>query len=223
MASFNTVTSNAKVVGTQLITLYTCPSSKSHAVVDINFFRPLGVETASVFMVAITSNAYSAVTEGDYIFSKTFTLSSEGENYFANKIVVGKNQSVYIKGVSGEFNVRLEGIEETNTLILEAGKLAGKILLTSGFTNMFKTTFSATAAVTMISTSLRNAGISAATVSSYITNAVSPGVNDHVADVIIEPGQFALFANNILKPNETLFLKTTSESIYAHVNGLTQS
>lgn len=223
MATFNTVTSNAKVSGTELVTLYTCPSDKSHAVVDINFFRPIGNENLAAFMIAVTSNAFASAVEGDYLFSKTMVLATEGENFFANKIIVGKNQSIYVKGISGSCNIRLEGIEENNSLILEAGKLAGKVLSTAGFTNMFKTSFSSTASVTMVSTSVRNAGASPAIVSAYITSAVSPGLNDHTADVVIEPGQYALFANNILKPNETLFLKTTFETVYAHVNGMTQS
>lgn len=222
MSTFSAVTSNAALALNDVVALYTCPAGKTHAYVDVNIFKPDSVSGDASFAIAVTSNAIGAIVDTDYLLGKPILVTSSARNYFANKIAVGTGQTLYVKCLSGSFNARLSGIEENNPAVLAAGKLAGIAVPTTGLTSVFKTALSA-ATVSMVSVSIRNAAASTpATIAAYITNAVSPGPADRIDDLVLQPGQYSLYANIILKPNESFFIDNTAASVFAVVNGVTQ-
>jgi hypothetical protein len=242
MASYNAVTSNAALSAGDFATIYTCPSDKSHAVVDIDFFRPLAVDGPALFTLAVTSHAATAIVDTDYLLGNPNRLDAGSKCMFINKVIVGKNQSVYVRCTLGSLTVRLSGVEELNPVILEAGMLAGLTMAgPANYITAFKTSFVDTAAISMVSASIRNNSASSVGLAAYISNSATPSPGDHIDSFSLAAGRYVVMQNMLMKPNETLYFKTYDEtspildyqdnalqtpanaSVFINVNGLTQS
>lgn len=210
MSAINPVTSNAALVVSDLLNIYTCPGTgKSHAVVDISIFKPnTSLATLSVY---ITTTVIGSLGDLDAITNNTSIIDTNG-SFIIEKAIVGPGESVFVKSTAGAFNVRLAGVEEDVLTIHNAGRLAAVLNSnnTSAKIAIFKpTTLYAGAVLALGSLSVYNKNAADCLVDLYISTGTSPVASDYVNTALIQAGKNAVFSNLLVNANETIFVAAT--------------
>lgn len=222
MSSINSVTSNTALAVNDLFNIYTLASGKSHAVVDVSLFKPNS--SAATFNVYITDTAIGSLTALDAV-TRNMGIPTTNGSFLLEKAIVGPGQSVFIKSALGAFNARLAGVEENNTSIGSAGKLAA-FLFTTGMTTpqlLYKpATLDPALVLCLCSMTAYNNGGTTASVDVYITTGTTPAPSDLVDTISIEAGKNGELANILLNPNESIFVKATPGNVNFHLNGYVQ-
>ena len=108
--------------------VYVCPGSKTHAVVDLSFFKDdLGGDALIAVALASESNPNNLTTI-DY-FIDDIQLVGAVNSAELNKVIVGQGERLFIKVVSG--------VEENNPKVLKAGRLAASSIAGTAQTQIY--------------------------------------------------------------------------------------
>lgn len=222
MAIITPVTSKMTVTSGSVVEVYSCPSNKTNAYVTLTFFKE-DTFSDSLVMIALTDKTDpNTLTTVDY-FIDDLELIGTANNAELDKLIVGANERLYVKVVSGpDVNVRVSGVEENNTKILKAGKLAASKLTGTGQTQIFQNNFSnvayITASVTIFNTQANNA-----LVEMWITSNTTPATSDKVMKIEVPANDTAILSNIMLNPNEKIFVKSNQVDTEYFINGIVVS
>ena len=142
MALLNPVVSKFTLTAGVPQEVYMCPANKSHALVNLSFFKD-NLSGTSLIAVALSTESNPAnLTTIDY-FVDDIELIDTVNVAELDKIIVGQGERLYVKVLSGsDINVRLVGIEENNPKILKAGRLAAANIPNTAQTQIYSNNLS---------------------------------------------------------------------------------
>lgn len=218
MGILNPVAANLAVAEgvTQLV--YTCPGTKSHAILDLSFYKD-NVAVDAMVQVAISTSPAGSLTSVDY-FIDDLGLIGTNKNAELTKVVVGTGESVYVKVVTGAVSVRVTGMEELNTKVAAAGRLAaGNIAAASTQTKAFSTAAVGAAYSTISATVFNTHATNSANVKIWVSSSVTPAQVDLLVDTTVLANDTIIIENIMLLPNESLFVQTDQTNSEWFVNG----
>ena len=220
MGILNPIASKFSVTEGTPIEVYTCPAGKSHAIVDVSFFKN-DLSSSSTIGIALTTESNPAnLTSLDY-FVDDIELVGSVNSAELNKVVVGRNERIFVVVMDGDdITVRVSGMEENNAKVLAAGKLSAASIAgtaqTQFYTNALANVAYISASVTIFNTHASNA----AEVEMWITSSITPSASDKVMRVSI-PAQDTTIVESIqLLPQEKIFVKSSQVNTEYFLNGV---
>lgn len=223
MALLNPVVSKFTLTAGVPQEVYVCPANKSHALVNLSFFKD-NLSGTSLIAVALSSESNPAnLTTVDY-FVDDIELIDTVNVAELDKIIVGQGERLYVKVLSGsDINVRLTGIEENNPKILKAGRLAAANIPNNARTQIYSNNLSnvsyISASVTIFNTSFTNNN----QVECWISTSTTPSATDKVLKIEIPPQDTTILENLLISPNEKIFVQTNQTNTEFFINGFVVS
>lgn len=200
--------------------VYSCPAGKSHAIIDLSFFKDDTVGTSMV-TVALSTDANPANLQTVDYFLDDIEMSGTFNLAELNKIVVGAGERLYVKVLSGpDVSVRVVGMEESNPKILKAGRLGASVVSGTSQTQVFYNNL-ANNAYTSCSVTLYNASATnSAEISAWISTAITPTAADKILKFTIPLQDTTILENVLLAPNERIFIQSTQANAEFFINGM---
>jgi hypothetical protein len=215
--SVNTVSAKMAVPANNYVTLYTCASDKSHALVDLDL---INTSNSNVTVkIAITKKPYTSVTTDDYILHNLL-LSPQDNQINISGIFVGKNENIYVEADVSGVNIRLNGVEETNSYVIASGQLASAAYAPNATPYQVYQTTLATASSTSGYLNIYNPNATASNVSIYVSSNSAPANDDVVFTGSIGSGQTICLNKLLINQSEKLFIKVSDASVNVYLNGV---
>ena len=139
-----------------------------------------------------------------------------------SKVIVGSGERLFVKVVSGtQVSVRVSGVEENNTKVMKAGRLAASTVPGTAQTKVLDaTTYTGasyvSASITIFNTSTTNN----AKVEMWVTSSEdAPGAVDKNMLITIPIEDTTIVENILLLPNEKVFVRSDVAGIEYFING----
>lgn len=218
MGILNPIAANFAVAEgvTQLV--YSCPAGKSHAIVDLSFYKDNDAD--STIQIALSTGNAGSLTSVDF-FLDDVVLIGTNRNAELTKVVVGPNENLYVKLVEGSSNVRVSGIEEANPKVGKAGRMsAGNIAAANTQTKIYENATTgaayAAASITLFNSSLTVDAI----MDLWVTNSATPGTPDKIMHIPVVANDTLVLENITLLPTEKLYVQSDQANTEFYVNGL---
>lgn len=209
MGILNPVISKFSLVAGVPQEVYVCPGSKTHAVIDLSFFKD-DTTGDSLIAVAISTESNPVnLTTVDY-FIDDIQLVGAVNSAELNKVIVGTGERLYIKVMSGvDIVARLTGVEENNPKVLKAGRLAASTISgtaqTQIYANALPNVSYISASATIFNTSLTENAL----VEVWVSTSSVPSSSDKVLKLEVPFSDTTILENILLAPNEKIFVKSS--------------
>lgn len=223
------VVAKTRLTKNQFAQVYMCPGDKTNSIVDLTFFLDVAATNqASNFVNVYLSNTKNLTKANakDTLF-KRIPLGLPEVTPELSKIIVGKNQTLYVELVGdGPVNVRVSGLEESNQVVTSAGTVAQVVTTGSGIFELYRldnplaTYFSGTLVAT-------NPNATADEVYMWVTDNVevktlaeSARLVDRVQKLLPAKDETVLVENITLAPNERIYVSSKAKGTIFNLNGL---
>lgn len=218
MSILNPFAANYTVAQGAVQLVYTCPANKSHALVDLSFFKDSIVDTTA--QIALSTAAPGSLTSVDY-FMDDLILLGTNKTAELTKVIVGKNENLYVKLVQGTANVRCSGVEELNSKVGQAGRLAASTMAVANtqtkiFENVTVGAAYCSSSITLYNSSMTTNG----TLQVWVSSSATPSLADKVLDSTILADDTIVIENLITLPNEKIFAQFSLANAEYFVNGV---
>ena len=219
MGILNPVVSKFTLVAGTPQEVYVCPGSKTHAVVDLSFFKD-DLNGDALIAVALSTESNPAnLTSVDY-FIDDIQLVGAVNSAELNKVIVGQGERLYIKVMSGvDVVARLSGVEENNPKVLKAGRLAGSSIAGTAQTQIYANALPNVAYISCSATIFNTSASENAQVEAWISTSATPAASDKVLKLEVPFSDTTILENILLAPNEKIFVKSTVADTEYFVNG----
>lgn len=220
MSLLNPIVSKTLLTAGNPQEVYVCPATKSHAVIDLSLFRN-DTTTSSKIAVALTTESNPAsLTSLDY-FIDDIELVNEVNTAEMTKILVGRGERLFVQVVSGtDVSVRISGVEENNTKVIKAGRLAAMTLTGPTQTQLFDaSTFTNAAYVSTSVTIFNISSTENAQMEMWVSSSATPTAADKVMLITIPMEDTTIVENMLLLPNEKIFIRSNVTGAEFFVNG----
>lgn len=220
MGILNPIASKFSVTEGTPIEVYACPSGKSHAIVDVSFFKN-DLSSSSTIGIALTTESNPAnLTSLDY-FVDDIELIGSVNSAELNKVVVGHNERIFVVVMDGDdITARVSGMEENNAKVLAAGKLSAASIVGTAQTKFYENAL-ANVAYTSASVTIFNTHASdAAEVEMWITSSITPNASDKVMRISIPAQDTSIVESIQLLPQEKIFVKSSRANTEYFLNGV---
>ncbi len=200
--------------------VYSCPVSKSHAIVDLSFFKDDLANDALIAVALATESNPANLTTVDY-FIDDIELIGIVNSAELNKVVVGAGERLYLHVLVGpDIVARLSGVEETNPKVLKAGRLAAASVAGISQTQIFASTLPNTAYISASITIFNTSPDNNAQVEAWITSSLTPATSDKVMKITIPSEDTTIIENILLAPNEKVFIQSDQSGTEYFINGV---
>jgi hypothetical protein len=223
MSILNPVVSKFSLTAGTAQEVYSCPVSKSHAIVDLSFYKDNLAQDALLAIALTTESNPANLTSIDF-FIDDIELVGVVNSAELNKVVVGKGERLYLKVVQGpDVVVRLSGVEETNPKVLNAGRLAASSVTGTTQTQIFNNNAPSTAYTSCSVTIFNTSATLNAEVQAWITSSATPANSDKVLKITIPFQDTTILENILLAPGERVFIQSDQPSSEYFINGVVVS
>lgn len=203
--------------------VYSCPVSKSHAIVDLSFYKDNLAQDALIAIALSTESNPANLTTVDY-FIDDIELIGVVNSAELNKVIVGKGERLYLHVLQGpDVVVRLSGVEEVNPKVLNAGRLAAASVTGTAQTQIFNNNAPSTAYTSCSITIFNTSANMNAEVQAWITSSATPGASDKVLKITIPFEDTTILENILLAPNEKVFIQSDQPNSEYFINGIVVS
>lgn len=203
--------------------VYSCPSNKSHAIVDLSFFKD-SLASDSLIEIALTTKTNPALLDSIDFFIDDIELIGTVNSAELNKVIVGQNERLYIRVVTGpDITVRMSGVEENNSMVLNAGRLAAMSVPGTSQTVIFDNNLPSTAYSTCSITIYNASQAETAEVEAWVTSLATPNPEDKVLRINIPTEDTTIVENILLAPNEKIVFRSSQPDTEYFVNGVVVS
>ena len=218
MGILNPFAGNFSVAQGAVQLVYTCPASKSHALVDLSFFKD-NTNDATI-QVALSTGSAGSLTSVDF-FLDDIVLIGPNKTAELTKVIVGKNENLYVKLLAGTSNVRASGVEELNSKVGLAGRLAASnIPVANTQTKIFECVTAGAAYCSTSVTLYNSSATNNATVQFWVTSGATPGAADKLMEAVVIPTDTVVIENLITLPGEKLWVRSDQGGCEYFVNGV---
>lgn len=220
MGVLNPVVSKFGLTTGQVQQIYQCSPDKSYAVVDVNFYKDDTTQDSMVEIALSTESNPANLTSVDY-FMDDIALIGNVNSAELSKIVVGSGERLYVKAISGPaINVRVSGVEEVNSKISKAGRLAAASIAgvnqTLIYQNLTPGVAYVSASITIFNTSTTNTS----TTEVWITSSGSPSDADKLLKIDIAAQDTTILENIMMSPNEQIYYRASQPNSEIFINGM---
>ena len=200
--------------------VYSCPVSKSHATVDLSFYKDNLAQDALIAVALSTESNPANLTTVDY-FIDDIELIGVVNSAELNKVVVGKGERLYLYVLQGpDVVVRLSGVEEANPKVLQAGRLAAAGVSGTAQTQIYNNNLPNTAYTSCSVTIFNTSPNMNAEVQAWISSSATPGAADKVLKITIPFQDTTILENIMLAPNERIFIQSDQPNAEYFINGV---
>lgn len=220
MALLNHITAKATLsVGTPQ-QVYVCPAGKTHAIVDLTFYKENTAQDALIAVALSTESNPANLTTVDY-FVDDIELIGIVNSAELTRIIVGQGERLYVKVVSGpDIVVRMTGAEENNPIVAKAGRLAAQSIPTTSQTQVYANAIPNTAYISTSVTLFNTSGSDSTTVQLWVSTSATPSATDKVMKVTIPANDTTIVENMKLDPSEKIFVQSTLTNTEVFINGV---
>ena len=220
MAILNPVVSKFSLTAGVAQEVYSCPVSKTHAIIDLSFFKD-DLATDALIAVALSSESNPAnLTTVDY-FIDDIELIGIVNSAELNKVIVGSGERLYLKVISGpNIVVRLSGVEENNPKVLKGGRLAASSVTGTTQTQIYIANLPNTAYVSTAVTIFNTSATNNAQVQAWISTSATPAASDKILKITIPFQDTTILENILLAPNERVFIQSDQANTEYFINGI---
>lgn len=188
--------------------IYVCPGDKTHAVVDLSFLKDDETTSSLIGIALSTESNPAALTTVDY-FVDDIELIGAANSAELNKVIVGSGERLFIKVMSGTgVSVRVSGVEENNSKVAKAGRLAATSIAGTAQTQLFSTVLANVAYVSASVTAFNTSSTTPAKVEMWVSSDATPTGADKVMNLTISPADTIIVENMLLKPTEKVFVRS---------------
>lgn len=189
--------------------IYICPGSKTHAIVDLSFFKD-NLTSDTIIAVALSTESNAAnLTSIDY-FIDDIQLTGVVNSAELNKVTVGTGERLYVRVMSGtDIVVRLSGVEENNPKVLKAGRLAAASIVGTGQTQIYANTLPNVNYISTAITIFNTSPNENTEVEVWISTSVTPSSSDKVLRMSIPFQDTTILESILLAPNERIFVRSS--------------
>jgi hypothetical protein len=220
MALLNPVVSKFTLTQGIPAEVYSCPINKSHAIIDISFFKDNLASDALIAVALATESNPANLTSVDY-FIDDIELIGVVNSAELNKVLVGAGERLYLNVLTGpDIVARVSGVEESNPKVLKAGRLAAASISGIAQTQIFASTLPNTSYISASITIFNTSPDSNAQVEAWITSSLTPGASDKVMKITIPYQDTTIIENVLLAPNEKIFIQSNLPNTEYFVNGI---
>jgi hypothetical protein len=220
MALLNPVVSKNNLTTNSQTLVYTCPSDKSHAVLEVYFYKE-NTNGDSLISVALTSDSNPANLSSVDQFIDDIELIGSVTNATLHKVVVGQGEHLFVRKISGpDVVIRVSGVEENNTKVAKAGRLAAVSVPNTNQTQIYNNTLSSIAYIAASITVFNTSASNAAVINIWITSNTTPVAADKVIKLEIPANDTAILENFLMAPNEKIFVQSNQVNTEYFVNGI---
>jgi hypothetical protein len=201
--------------------VYTCPNTKSHAVVDLTFFKNDTTTSSLVAVGLSTESNPGALTSVDY-FIDDIQLINEVNSAELTKVMVGAGERLFVKVLEGtSVSMRVAGVEETNSKVVKAGRLGASSVVGTSQTKVFDATSYPTAAYVSTSVTIFNTSTTDnSKVEVWISSSEIPTDTDKVMMITVPMQDTTIIENVLLLPNEKIFVASDVANVEYFINGV---
>lgn len=200
--------------------IYMCPADKTHAYVDLSFFKNANPGTSLISIGISTESNPANLTSLDF-FLDDIELIDTANVVSLEKVLVGANERVYAKLVSGEdTNIRLVAFEENNSKVQKAGKLAALAVPNTNINMLFQNTFSNIAYINTSITIYNPSSSNNAEIELWISSSANPTDADKISKFTITTQDSTVIENINISPNENIFVRSDILNTEFFVNGV---
>lgn len=221
MSLLNPIVSKAILSAGTTQEVYMCPAGKTHAYVDLSFFRD-DTNTSSMIAIGLSTLSNPASLTTLDFFIDDIELINEVNTAEMSKVIVGSGERLFVKVISGtQVAVRVSGVEENSTKVMKAGRLAASTVPGTAQTKILDaTTYTGasyvSASITIFNTSTTNN----AKVEMWVTSSeTDPGNADKNMLITIPIEDTTIVENILLLPNEKVFVRSDVAGIEYFING----
>ncbi len=223
MAILNPIISKFTLASGVAQNVYSCPNGKSHAIVDLSFFKDDLVSDALIAVAISTSTDPQSLTSVDF-FLDDLSLTGVVNAAELNKLAIGAGENLFIKVLSGpNVVVRVTGMEENNPKVAKAGRLGASTISTTSQTQVFNNN-TPNAAYTSCSVTIFNTSATTnATIEAWISTSATPADSDKVLRITLPYEDTTILENLLLAPNERIFVRSSQAGNEFFINGIVVS
>lgn len=220
MGILNPVVSKISLVVGVPQEVYICPGTKTHAVVDLSFYKDNLAADALIAIALANESNPANLTTVDY-FIDDIQLIGTVNAAELNKIVVGQGERLFIKVISGpDIVVRLSGVEENNPKVLKAGRLAASSIGNIAQIQIYGNAIPNTAYISCSATIFNTSTNTNAVVEAWISTSETPSASDKVLKIEVPFEDTTILENILLAPNEKIFVQSSIVGMEYFVNGM---
>lgn len=191
------------------VEVYYCPGTKTHAYVDLSFFKDANPGSSLIAVSLATESNPANLTSVDQ-FIDDIELIDTANVASLEKVVVGAGQRLYVKVVSGsDVSARVVAMEENNSKVAAAGRLAAVAVAGTGQTQIYA---NAIADIAYISSSITIYNANASTpadIQGWISTAETPTAQDKSFKFSLPAQDTTILSNFVLAPNEKFFVQSS--------------
>ena len=200
--------------------VYSCPAGKTHAVIDLSFFKD-NITSDTLLEVALTTKSNAALLDSVDYFIDDIQLLGTVNSAELSKLIVGSGERLFINVVSGpDIVARLSGVEENNPMVLKAGRLAAMAVPGTAQAIIFENTQAGTAYTTCSVTIYNASATDTAEIEAWITSDVTPASSDKILRISVPNQDTTILENILIAPNERIVVKSTQANSEYFVNGV---
>lgn len=202
------------------VELYSCPEGKSHAFLDATFFRDL-IDTDTFVEIGLSTKSSPTQLNSLDFFLDDIEMAGGVHNGELCKLVVGAGERVYARVWQGEdVNVRVTGVEETNPLVLRAGRLGAKYATEDVQEVIFENDLAGTAYTACSVTVYNPDENETADVEIWVSKATTPDALDKIARFPLSTEDSAIIESVILAPGDKVICRSSIDQTEFFVNGM---
>ena len=200
--------------------VYSCPPTKSHAIIDVTFFKDL-IGSDSMIEIALSTKTNPALLNSVDYFIDDIELIGGVNSAELNKVIVGSGERLYIHVLSGpDITARITGIEETNPNVLKAGRLAATTVAGTSEVTIFENNLPGTVYTSCSITVYNASNTDSAEIEAWLTSQEVPSSNDKVLRINIPTEDTTIIENVMLGAGEKIVFKSSEPLAEFFVNGI---
>lgn len=200
--------------------VYSCPPTKSHAIIDVTFFKDL-IGSDSMIEIALSTKTNPALLNSVDYFIDDIELIGGVNSAELNKVIVGSGERLYIHVLSGpDITARITGIEETNPNVLKAGRLAATAVAGTSEVTIFENNLPGTVYTSCSITVYNASNTDSAEIEAWLTSQEVPSSNDKVLRINIPTEDTTIIENVMLGAGEKIVFKSSQPLAEFFVNGI---
>ena len=220
MALLNPIVSKFTLTKNVPQEVYSCPVNKTHAIVDLTFFKN-NVGGNSLIAVGLSTETNPANLNTLDYFVDDIELIGTVNSAELSKVVVGAGERLYITVIDGvDVVCRLSGVEENNPLVLKAGRLAALATTGTAVTKIYESNLPNTSYSTVSVTIFNEDPSDACSAELWISTSESPSDSDKIMSITIPFEDTTIVENVMLAPSEKIFVKSDKIGTEYFVNGI---
>lgn len=200
--------------------VYYCPPDKSHAIIDVTFFKDQ-VESDSLIEIALSTKSNPAELNSVDYFIDDIELIGGVNSAELNKVIVGSGERLHIRVVTGpNIVIRMTGVEESNPRVLKAGRLGAMAAPGTNNVTVYDNNLPGVS-YTSCSITIYNASqTDSAEIEGWITESENPTATDKILRINIPVEDTTIIENIMLAPGERIVFRSSQPLTEYFINGV---